>query len=586
MNSLKRNLIVFSSLMAAWAWPLAAQEEAAQLAVLKNPGATLGEKQEACRTLARIGTAGAVPALATLLGDAQLSHMARMALEPIPGPAVDAALREALGTVQGTPLLGVIGSLGVRRDATAVPALAGMLSHSDAAVAGAAARALGQIGSAEAAQALTAHLGNASPRPFLELCEGLLRCAESLTAQGQPQVAGEIYNRLAGFDKAPHQIRTAAFRGTVLTRGPEGLPLLVKALAHSDFAVFASALRVAGDLKDPKLTGALAAELPGLSAERQILVTDFLGKRGEAACAPALVPLVESGDVTVRMAAVKALTRLVHPPVVPVLAKLLLAPETELATTARECLASFPGKAADDAVTNVLSGSDPAARILAAGLIAQRSLGVAIPALMKVASSDPDETVRLAALKELRELAGMGELDALLKILLESQSPAVIQATTNAIVALSARQPVATGPVSITKAIYAARDQSKASDVTKKAAALVKAGASSIEASNGNFGDPAHGLPKQLTVHYTVDGTQVTKTVAEGETVMLTSPNVSPAVVDPLLAAYGRASGPSKLALLRILQRAGGPKASEAIRAAASDADPAVRESAQRMLRE
>ena len=314
------------------------------------------------------------------------------------------------------------------------------------------------------------------------------------------------------------------------------------------------------------------------------MVIDFLGKRGDAACAPALLQLAENGEPSVRIAAVKALTRLVHAPVVSLLAKLATAPETDLADTARECLASFPGKAADEAVLSVLASSDAAGRCFAAGLIAHRGHNIAVPALMKAASSDPDETVRLAALKELRELAGMGELDALLKILLESKSAPVIQATTHAIVSLCARQQVVSGNVEITKAIYGARDQSKIADVTKKAAALVKKGSRSIEASNGNFGDPANGIPKQLTIHYTVDGVQGRKTVPEGESVTLSSPSVSPAVVDPLLAAFARASGPAKIAVLRILQRAGGPKAFEGIRKAASDGETGVRESAQQML--
>ena len=71
-----------------------------------------------------VATKEAVPTLAALLGDEKLSHMARYALEAIPDPSVDDALRDALGKLQGRPRLGVIGSLGVRRDAKAVDALA------------------------------------------------------------------------------------------------------------------------------------------------------------------------------------------------------------------------------------------------------------------------------------------------------------------------------------------------------------------------------------------------------------------------------------------------------------------------------
>ena len=50
------------------------------LAVLKS-AAAVGEKANACRELKLLGTEKSVPVLASLLGDAELSHPARFALE-------------------------------------------------------------------------------------------------------------------------------------------------------------------------------------------------------------------------------------------------------------------------------------------------------------------------------------------------------------------------------------------------------------------------------------------------------------------------------------------------------------------------
>ena len=111
---------VLTVILLAAAAPTFAQE-AKLLAVLRS-GATVEEKSAACRQLARIATKESVPTLAALLGDEKLSHMARYALEPIPDPSADEALRSALGNLHGGPRLGVIGSLGTRRDAKAVNA--------------------------------------------------------------------------------------------------------------------------------------------------------------------------------------------------------------------------------------------------------------------------------------------------------------------------------------------------------------------------------------------------------------------------------------------------------------------------------
>ena len=59
------------------------------------------EKALACKQLAIYGAKDAVPALAPLLSDPELASWARIALEAIPGPAADAALRERPGQGAG-----------------------------------------------------------------------------------------------------------------------------------------------------------------------------------------------------------------------------------------------------------------------------------------------------------------------------------------------------------------------------------------------------------------------------------------------------------------------------------------------------
>ena len=88
--------------------------------------------------------------LAALLGDEKLSHMARYAPRADPDSSVDDALREAAGKINGRNLVGVMGSIGVRRDVKAVDLLCQRLKDQDADVAQAAARALGSLGTAAA----------------------------------------------------------------------------------------------------------------------------------------------------------------------------------------------------------------------------------------------------------------------------------------------------------------------------------------------------------------------------------------------------------------------------------------------------
>jgi HEAT repeat protein len=206
--------------------PADTKEEADKLIAVLNSGAGQKEKVDACRSLAVIGTKEAVPALAALLGDEKLSHMARYGLEPIPDPAVDEALRDALGRLKGRPLVGVLGSIGVRRDAKAVQPLAKMLEDPDADVVRTAARALGKIGTSDTAKLVVERVDGAPAALRPAVADACLSCAEALLTQGKRGEAAAIYERVAKAD-LPKHFRVAAAHGLILARqpaDPEGTP--------------------------------------------------------------------------------------------------------------------------------------------------------------------------------------------------------------------------------------------------------------------------------------------------------------------------------------------------------------------------
>jgi HEAT repeat protein len=203
--------------------PRATKEQADKLIAVLKSDAEHKEKADACRGLAVIGAKDAVPALADLLGDAKLSHMARYGLEPIPDPTVDDVLRDALRQLKGRPLVGVIGSIGVRRDAKAVRPLAKMLQHSDADVVRAAARAMGRIASPDAVNALTEALAAAPAVVRPAVADGCLSCAEALLARGKRSEAAALYQKVGKAD-LPKHFRAAAAHGAILARQPADAP--------------------------------------------------------------------------------------------------------------------------------------------------------------------------------------------------------------------------------------------------------------------------------------------------------------------------------------------------------------------------
>jgi HEAT repeat protein len=163
-----------------------------------------------CRQLVLIGSAASVPALTPVVLDEELSVHARNALERIPGPESEKALRDALGQAKGRTRIGVINSVAARRDAASTPVLIKILGE-DPASAAAAAKALGEIGTSEAAKALTAARGK-GPAPVQQaVVDGTMICAERLLAAGQRSQAITLLEGLTDASQ-PEHVRVAAKR--------------------------------------------------------------------------------------------------------------------------------------------------------------------------------------------------------------------------------------------------------------------------------------------------------------------------------------------------------------------------------------
>jgi hypothetical protein len=188
------------------------------LAGMLGSDAPQAAKDYMCRQLSLIGTANSVAALAALLPDEKLSHMGRYALERIPDAAAVKAMRDALPNVKGKQKVGVINSLGVRKDADSTGALTGLLSDGDKEIAGAAAAALGAIGTPEAAKALGDFVKKAPDGLKLQAADAYLACAEQRLAAGDNAGAKAIYTALATGDYPKH-VKLAATRGLLAVAG-------------------------------------------------------------------------------------------------------------------------------------------------------------------------------------------------------------------------------------------------------------------------------------------------------------------------------------------------------------------------------
>jgi len=400
---------------AADAPPANKPTEAQLIGVLQSDAAP-AEKAKACKALALCGTGEAVPALAALLSDEHLASWARIALEAIPGPAPDDALRQSLGALRGNLLVGAINSLGARKDPKAVEPLAGLLRGTDADTAAAAAVALGRIGRPEAIPPLKRALSDGFVTVRSAAAEGCILCAEKWEQSpggGHRENAIELYDAVLKADVPKPRILEAT-RGAILARGADGIPMLLEQLRSPDRDRLHIGLSAARELPGVEATDALLAELDRATPDRQGLILLALADRGDRKILSKVLETARNGATPARIAAMRVLLRMGNVHCVPVLLDGAAADEALVAKTAMTVLEELPGAAVDADLSARLPKAEGRLRLALLELAGLRCLKDALPELLK-AADDADDAVRAAGLTALGAVVEMPGLAFLIE---------------------------------------------------------------------------------------------------------------------------------------------------------------------------
>lgn len=406
------------------------------VAILDGEGTKDG-KAFVCRQLSLVGSAAAVPSLARLLPDEAMSHYARIALERMPCGEASAALRDALAKVQGKLLVGVINSLGERRDAAAVPALARLAGSADEAAAEAALAALGKIGGAEALKAIAAVRTKAAPKLREVATDAYLLCADQLVAGGKKPEATAIYKEVYEGEKREH-LRVAAFRGLLATGDQAAWDLIIKTLSTDEPKMWGTAAAFAREIPGTEATKALAAALAKLPPQAQVLLLNALAARGDGAALPAVLEAAKSKEDAVRFAAIGALGRLGDASCVPLLAALAAKGMGAEQGAARRSLQELRGKEVDPALIAAAGSGELATRVEMIRVLAARNVAAAVPVLLK-AAEDADKAIRVEAVNALGVLADAKALPALVRLLAEARADDERANAERAVVAVTRR---------------------------------------------------------------------------------------------------------------------------------------------------
>jgi len=409
--------------------------------LLERGDATVAARSFACRQLARIGSKESVPALANLLTDEHLSHMARYALQRIPHEEAGKALREALSKTSGELRIGILDSLGERRDAASVPVVDALLTTADRDTALAIVELLGKVGNEAAAEVLARleymRVPDAAKTPTDRLADAVLRCADTLAATGHGERARELY-ALIGREGHRTHVRIAALRGLAFLQPDETAPMVADLLTSKDPLWSGAARELIAEVGDENTTLAYASLLADTDGEQRLRLIEALGQRGDPNAAPEVMALLLAGDHDTIVAAIQALGLIGDDSCVSSLALLASAGSED----ARASLCSMPTPNVDAAIGAAL-GSEPVSEVravLAAALGERRAEGQ-VPALLAAASEDRFRDVRIAALDSLAVLAGGGDLAKLVALAAKVADPAEASCAIDAVVATAGRVP-------------------------------------------------------------------------------------------------------------------------------------------------
>ncbi|WP_414660966.1 family 16 glycoside hydrolase [Horticoccus sp. 23ND18S-11] len=394
-----------------------------QLLTVVTSAAPVAERARALQQLALVATPDAVPALAALLGDEQLGQYARDGLELIPGEAAAAALRAALGTLQGNALVGVVNSLGLKRDPGAVEALRRLGTERGAVAAPAALLALGRIGTPEATRALEQVLsgGPAELRPAA--AESLILCADRALQDGLPAVARTWLTAVRQAD-VPAPLRLTATRGLILAGGPEGRALLLEQLRSGKSEQVGMALRTLRDLPDAGTTSALVGALDGLEPPLQPLVLRALVDRGGDGVLPAVESRAATGTGEIQVEALHGLGRIGRASSVPILLNVVRTSSSDAAVSA--ALAALARIEAADTAARILAllpAVEPALRVRLIAVLGERKAVEANGELLRLAGGT-DAAVAQAAWRALGLSATPADLPSLIRLAVTARDDA------------------------------------------------------------------------------------------------------------------------------------------------------------------
>ncbi len=410
-----------------------------EMLLFLDSDATFAGKQFVCEQLSIIGTKDTVPALARMLSDEKSYDIALYALQRIPGPAVDLALRKALPESEHQVKIGIINALGERQDVHAVGPLENLVYEEDLRIALSAVNSLGKIADSDATETLKNARSKTTGEVRARVLDSYLRCADSLRVAGKTSQAASIYRDLHDNEELTH-IRTAALRGLILTDAKGAPDVILSALKRDNRDLQAAAIGMMRELPPSADLMKIIQECPNLSGQGQIQLLRAFADREERAAHYAVLNAAKHYDEAVRITALQALARIGDESDIPLLLKNATESSGSEREAARGSLDLLRGDSINREIMDLIPSAAPDVKAELVRSLGQRNVIQATDLLLTTAQN-PDQSVRRESFKSLAIVATPEFIDELIQLVVEEKEGGVRDEAERTLVLVSQKIP-------------------------------------------------------------------------------------------------------------------------------------------------
>jgi HEAT repeat protein len=404
--------------------------------------ATFAGKQFVCEQLSIIGTAASVPVLTGMLSREPMADVALFALQRIQDPAVGEALRASLADADQLSTIAIVNTLGERRDAGSVNALAALVEDADPQIARSAVAALGKIADGDAAAALQAAREATTGDLRGLVLDSYLLCADRLLGEGSTTAAAAIYRELyEGETSTP--VRAAALRGLVWSDPGSAVDTILAALKRDNQKLQSVAAGLARELPEAADLTAISADLAEFSDETQIQLLSAFAHREELSAHGAVLSASRHPDEEVRAAALAALAKVGTRADIDLLVQVAASGQPAInREAARASLDRMTGPGIDEYMIAAIDDAGPEVRAELVRSLGGRNSGAALEVLLSTAT-DPQEAVRAESFKSLAIVAGPDHLRDVIELLIGELDGDVRDEAERTVVLISQKIPTA-----------------------------------------------------------------------------------------------------------------------------------------------